>query len=298
MNQVTAYLTLFLYWIVAAVFRMLPIIACWRLGECLGLLIHFMMPAKRKIVRRNLEIVAAHTDNFPVSTRLIKDVFRRSFANLTCALKTYTMEPEELLKITEIELPPRLLEDLQNKRGSIHCLAHMGNWEILSKVFMLQTPGNQKLGAIFRPLDSPHINKLIQKERERYGCIMFPKGTPIASLSRFVKEGNHLGILADQRVGKERKYAHAFFGRDSARSRLPALLKRRAGRSLYMVANYSTSPGRWRIEIIPIESTSDNTEELLRLITEGYERLFRAYLTDVFWLHDYWRIKRKPINRT
>lgn len=298
MNLVTAYLAIILYWLVAVFFRLLPVSVCWRIGECLGAVFFVIMPRKREVVRKNLETVAAHTDDFAVTESLVKDVFRRSFANLTCAVKTYGMEPEQLLEITEIQLPPDFLEDIKNPQGGIYCLAHMGNWEILSKLFATQVPENQRLGAIFRPLNNPRINELVLKERERYNCVMFPKGTPISRLSRFIKEGNHLGILADQRVGKERKYAHAFFGQDSTRSRLPALLKRRTSQNLYIVANYSTSPGRWKIEVFPIESESNDTDELLSLITQGYERLFREHLTDVFWLHDYWRIKRKKADNT
>ncbi|MGB1128311.1 MAG: lysophospholipid acyltransferase family protein, partial [Opitutales bacterium] len=232
MKRLRAISLIAIIWLVKNLFKLLPVVACWRLGEFLGGVLYWILPSKRKIVRKNLEIVSARHPEVGASDKLIKDIFRRSFANLTCTVKTYGMEPKELLQYVDTNLPEEFLQDIRDGKGSIHCLAHIGNWEVLSKVFTIEFPAGTKFGAIFRPLDNELVNNYVLAERERFGCTMFTKRTSVITLSNFIRDGGNLGILADQRAGKKRKYARPFFGRPSARSKLPALLHRRTGAKL------------------------------------------------------------------
>ena len=279
-------------WLMTTCFRVVPLSVCWRLGEGLGILLFYILPSKRKIVRFNLEIISKKYPEIKVSTQSIRAIFKRSFANLTCAIKTYGMEPEEVLKHVDTAIPDELIEEAQKGLGSIQCLAHMGNWEILSKIFTPFIPKGSKFGAIFRPLDNEIVNKYVLEQRKKFGCELFPKRTSIMRLSAFVKDSGHLGILADQRAGKNKRYARPFFGQSSARSKLPALLQRRTRAKLYMIACYSVEKARWKIEISPIQVDSEDTEEILSAITQAYENAFRAHPMDVFWLHEYWKLSR------
>ncbi|GAA5495498.1 lipid A biosynthesis lauroyltransferase [Rubritalea halochordaticola] len=298
LSRLTAIPIICAIWLVNLLFRLLPVSICWNIGECLGSLCCTIMPERRRVVRNNLRIVAKQHPEITVTETLVRQVFRRSIANLTCSLKTYGMTPEQLSKHVEIEIPDQYMQDMESKRGTIVCLAHMGNWEILTKIIVSAAPDNTEFGAVYRPLDNKVANKYVAGEREKHGCTMFPKGTPMTTLSQFVKKGGNLGILADQRAGKRRKYERPFFGEGSARSKLPAILHRRSGCPLYMAAIYSDTPGKWKIKLFPVEVSSEDTEEIVAAITASYEQIFREHLIDVFWLHTYWkkpRVKpRKP----
>ena len=169
------------------------------------------------------------------------------------------------------------------------CLGHMGNWEILTKLMPLVDPVPEHFGAIYRPLDSKAADRYVANQRKEYNCEMFPKSTSIGKLSSFLRKGGVLGILADQRSGGA-KNARPFFGMNSERSKLPAVLHLRTGSPLFSLSVSSEKVGRWTVSIEPIsiEEETPTTDDVVKAITAAYEKNFSKHLLDVFWLHRYW----------
>jgi KDO2-lipid IV(A) lauroyltransferase len=281
-------------WIVNTLFRWISVESAWRLGECLGSLCYYLMSDRRSTIETNLKIVSESTKGFEPNKELIKEVFQRNCANLTCSLKTYGMTPEQLSEHVTIDASEEFLTAIKNDTGAILCLAHMGNWEILTKVAPLLQPTPTKFGAVYRPLDSKAADDYVAAQRKEYGCQMFSKQAGVGTLSTFIREGGILGILADQRAGKARKNNRPFFGVNSARSKLPAVLHLRTGASLFTVAVSSPSDGKWLIDILPLPQADDPTdrESILSTVTAGYEATFTKHLLDVFWMHRYWRVNK------
>lgn len=280
-------LTLFL---VNAVFRFISVRTVWNIGECLGTLCYRFMPKRRTIVDYNMKVVAKHTQAFTPTPELTESIFQRNIANLSCTLKTYGMKPKQLAEVIDINIDPSFHQAVKNNSGAVLCLAHMGNWEILSKLMPLVDPTPERFGAIYRPLDSKAADDYVAAQRKEYNCEMFPKSTPLGTLSTFIREGGVMGILADQRSGRK-KNNRPFFGEDSARSKLPAVLHLRTGAPLFTLSVYSLTPARWTIDILPIELPEQKltTDDVVEHITMGYQRNFSAHLLDVFWLHRYWK---------
>ena len=280
-------LSLFL---VNTVFRFISVQTVWNIGECLGTLCYRLMPKRRAIVDFNMEVVAKHTQAFTATPELTELIFQRNIANLACTLKTYGMKPKQLAEVIDINVSPSFHQAVKDNSGAILCLAHMGNWEILSKLMPLVDPTPERFGAIYRPLDSKTADDYVAKQRKEFNCEMFPKSTSIGKLSTFIREGGVLGILADQRSGRPKKNNRPFFGKDSARSKLPAVLHLRTDAPLFTLSVYSLTPGRWTIDILPIELPKKKltSDEVVENITMGYQRNFSAHLLDVFWLHRYW----------
>ncbi|MFC5050151.1 lysophospholipid acyltransferase family protein [Rubritalea spongiae] len=272
-------------------FRWVSLTSIWKLGECLGSLCYHLMSERRSVIETNLTIVSQATGNFSPNKQLVKAVFQRNCANLTCSLKTYGMTPEQLADYVTIDISPEFSQAIHSGKGAILCLAHMGNWEILTKIAPLVEPSPKQFGAVYRPLDSKTADHYVAKQREKYGCQMFSKKAGVSTLSNFIRNGGILGILADQRAGKARKTNRPFFGVDSARSKLPAVLHLRTGAPLFTVAVSSPKDGRWLIEIKKLPKASHDSESILSTITAGYESAFSEHLLDVFWMHRYWKIK-------
>jgi KDO2-lipid IV(A) lauroyltransferase len=280
-------LTLFL---VNTIFRFVSVKTVWNLGECLGTLCYRMMPKRRAVIDFNMKVVASSTQGFTPTPELTESIFQRNIANLSCTLKTYGMTPHQLADYIDINVSPSFHQAVKDNTGAILCLAHMGNWEILSKLMLLVEPKPERFGAIYRPLDSKAADDYVANQRKEYNCEMFPKSTPLGTLSTFIRDGGVMGILADQRSGRPKKANRPFFGRDSARSKLPAVLHLRTGAPLFTLSVHSPTPGRWTIDILPINLPDKklSTDEIVENITAGYERNFSAHLLDVFWLHSYW----------
>lgn len=290
-DKIKAIPILLALWIVNGIFRFISVETAWNIGECIGTLCHKLMPKRRASIAYNMEVVSKAHPEIQATPELTKKIFQRCCANLICSIKTYGMTPEQLKPHIEIQSCPEFDQAIRTNSGAILCLAHMGNWEVLSKISPLMLPEPKKFGAIYRPLDSKAADDYVANQRKQYNCQMFPKTTPMGTLSTFIREGGVLGILADQRSGKHKKNSRPFFGVESARSKLPAVLHLRTGSLLFNVSVISPAPGKWLISVTTIPTLSEKltTDEVVAHITQGYEHSFSENLLDVFWLHRYWK---------
>lgn len=259
----------------------------FRLGEALGGLVWHFMPQRRRMVLRNLRIVYANEKTPAEIRRLAKETFRRSAANLISAAHTARLAPEKLAQVIHIENLGLLEEKLSTGKGIVLLLAHMGNWEILSRIVHLFPPGTQT-GAFYRPLNNQLLDERILQRRQADGTRMFSKRDPFHEVTKFLRDGGIVGILADQRVGMQGEVV-SFFGRLTRASPLPSLLARRAKSEMLALSMITERPGKWKAVFLPVEKpvTIENSMATL-------ETAMKLSHVDVFWLQERWKVYLYP----
>jgi Kdo2-lipid IVA lauroyltransferase/acyltransferase len=255
----------------------------FRLGELLGGLAWHLMAKRRNTVMRNLRIVFAGEKNLAEIRAIARETFRRSGANLISAAHTSRLTPEELGRVIDIENLELLEDKLAAGKGVVLLLAHMGNWEILSRIVHLFPPGC-KTGAFYRPLNNPLLDARVLARRQADGTRMFSKRDPFHQVTGFLRDGGIVGILADQRVGMQGEVA-PFFGRLTRASPLPSLLARRAKAGVMALSLVTTAPGKWRARFLPVE-----TPYTIANCMKALEASMKRGLVDVFWLQERWRV--------
>ncbi|MDP3851382.1 MAG: hypothetical protein Q8Q59_12815 [Luteolibacter sp.] len=263
----------------------------FRLGEALGGLMWHLMPLRRRVVLRNLRVAFAGTKDPAEIQRMAKESFRRSGANLISAAFTARLPPEKLGRVIHIENLELLEQALATGKGVVLLLAHMGNWEILSRIVHL-FPKGSKTGAFYRPLNNRLLDERILRRRQADGTRMFSKRDPFHQVTGFLREGGIVGILADQRIGMQGEVV-SFFGRLTRASPLPSLLARRSKSVVLALSVTTESPGKWKAEFMPVvpPPTTENCMAAL-------EMAMRASPVDVFWLQERWKAyvrRRRPI---
>jgi KDO2-lipid IV(A) lauroyltransferase len=255
----------------------------FRFGEALGGLLWHFMPQRRGIILRNLRIACAGELDAAEIQRLARASFRRSGANLISAAYTARLTPEKLAKVIHIENLELLEKSLATGKGVVLLLAHMGNWEILSRIVHLFPPGS-KTGAFYRPLNNELLDARILQRRQADGTRMFSKRDPFHQVTAFLRDGGIVGILADQRVGMQGEVV-PFFGRLTRASPLPSLLARRAKAEVLALSLTTAAPGRWRARFLPVEMPSTIGNCMITL-----EASMKRGLEDVFWLQERWKV--------
>jgi KDO2-lipid IV(A) lauroyltransferase len=261
----------------------LPAAWVFRLGEMLGGLVWYLVPMRRKIVLRNLRIAFAGEKDLPELRRMAKETFRRSSANLISAAHTARLSPEKLRGLLEVE-NLHLLEQAQAEgKGVVLLLAHMGNWELLTKLVHF-FPKGSKCGAFYRPLNNPLLDDRIRRRRQIDGTRMFSKRDPFHQVTGFLREGGIVGVLADQRVGIQGEVT-PFFGRFTRTSPLPSLLARRAKAEVLTLALVTERPGKWKAVFMPVKTPYTTPHCMAAL-----EKVMMFGPTDVFWLQDRWKV--------
>ncbi len=255
----------------------------FRLGEGIGGLVWHFMPSRRNIILRNLRI--AFGDEIPPAElrRMAKETFRRTAGNLISAAHTARLTPDQLGRVLHLENLDLLEQALARGKGVVLLLAHMGNWEVLSRLIHL-FPKGSKTGAFYRPLNNLLLDERVLKRRQADGTRMFSKRDPFHQVTSFLREGGIVGILADQRVGMQGEIV-PFFGRVTRASPLPSLLARRAKSEVLALSVVAVSPGKWKAVFTPVATPYSTANCMVAL-----ENAMKASPTDVFWLQERWKV--------
>ena len=256
----------------------------FRLGEVLGGLVWHFMPLRRVMILRNLRIAFAGEKDLPELRRMAKETFRRTGGNLVSAAHTARLAPDRLGRVIHIENLELLEQALAGGRGVVLLLAHMGNWEILSRLIHLFPPGS-RAGAFYRPLNNPMLDARVLARRQSDGTRMFSKRDSALQVAGFLREGGIVGILADQRVGRQGELVR-FFGRFTHASPLPSLLARRSKSAVLALSVTTERPGKWRAVFLPVDAPPTTAHCMVAL-----EQAMIAGPVDVFWLQERWKVR-------
>lgn len=265
---------------------------CVAFGRAMGLLFHALSPRYRRLVRRNLRIATADTPPPPGRLdALVRETFRRAGANFVAALRTPSLDPDELHQIGIDDGMSLLGGRGPGRPGLVVAMPHMGNWEALTRLGKGYVGEGADYGGVYRPLDNPLMDALTRERRSADGARLFSRKDGFHPPARMLREGGVLGVLADQRAGG-RGTALPFFGKLTSCSPLPELLARRGRAEIGIVAIVSETRGRWRMIARP-EPTCDAGKHSTASVMQGIESAMRRSLPDVLWFHDRWRTDNK-----
>ncbi len=254
------------------------------LGEFMGGIAWHLMPKRRLSIMRNLRIAYAGEKDLDEIRSLAKATMRRAGANLISTAYTAKLPPEQLPKILQIENMKVLTDALDTKKGVVLLLAHMGNWELLSRLIHF-LPEGDKIGGMYRPLNNPYMDARVRARRQADGSQMFSKRDPFHQITKYLRDGGIVGVLADQRVGENGDRIE-FFGRQTHASPLPSLLARRAKSEVVALSLVTEKPGQWKATFFPVERPHTTTRCMAAL-----EAAMKSGPADVFWLQERWKVR-------
>lgn len=271
------------HWILERTARLLPAALVFRLGERLGGGLWKVMAIRRRQVIRNIRI--AFSGQMPIQELqgFARQSFCRSAGNMVASAHAAGLPLERIGEVFRIENPEVLERSHAQGRGTVLLLAHMGNWEILTRMAPL-FPQGSKLGAYYRPLNNPIMNARIVRSREADSCRLFSKSDSPHQAASFLRQNGILGILADQRVGKHGELI-PFFGRLTRASPLPSLLARRCKSEVIALSMRSDGPGKWVARLHEVDRPYSTASCMAAIETS-----MRDSPIDVFWLQERWKI--------
>ena len=267
---------------VEALIARLPGPIVFRLGELIGRFLWRVMRQRRILVEKNLRIVHAGQMQPGEIRTLARQSFIRSVANLLSAVHTAHLPAEVLESRVTVENPEVLEDAIRDGTGCVLLPPHMGNWEILARISRLFPPGHA-LGALYRPLNNPHLDARLTARRRSEGTRMFSKRDSLLEIAKFLKSGGIIGILADQRAGPQGVLGN-FFGRLTRSSPLPYLLIRRCKVPAFSISVRTVRPGHWALRYHPVEPPGDT-----QACMDAIEMALRQSTIDGFWFQDRWK---------
>ena len=280
--------TYLVYRMVESACRVLPLPVIWQTGRVIGRIGSMLFPGYKHLVRRNLDIAFGHDRSEAELDWLTREHFATLVANLLSSLKVSYMSEKDVLARLETRGMDKVNILLREGKGLIYALCHMGNWEVLSQTNIMG-PG-VKSASMYQALGNPYLNAHILRRRSRSVCTLFDRKDGFLTPARWLREGNVLGILADQHAGDGGVWC-PFFGRLASTTTLPALLSRRTGAPLVTLSVETIGPARWRIVCgEPVSMTKGmNVDMTTAYLNQMLEEGIRRSPADWFWVHNRWK---------
>lgn len=284
------YVTYAAYRIITGIVDILPLTPVCFIGAIFGQLAYFCVPKRRAKVIRNLRIAFGKKKDITEIKQLTHSTFRHTGMNLAASLKSPSLSAEKLKEHVTLEGTEHFYAARKNTHGCILLVAHMGNWELLTRLTLLM-PELAPLASLYRPLDNPLLDQHVHSLRSSCGTQLFSRRDGFTSAIKHLRQNGVLGVIADQNAGQSGTCV-PLFGKLTSMTNLPALLHRKTKASILPVSMTSSSPGHWTVKAhAPILHDPDNpkdTHTLTIACAQCYQTIMSENPADVFWMHGYW----------
>ena len=264
------------------------------LAGFLGKLSYFLIaPARRKTIE-NLKLAFGKEIDEDRIKEIAFQVFVNLAKNVADAVGLKKIKWDDVDKITEIEGLEYFDTAYRRGKGVIGFTGHIGNFELMAAYFSLR---GYKLSVIGREVYDPRLDRLLVKNRESVGLKNIPTSAGAKPLLRVLRNGEFLGILADQDSSRVRGVFIDFFGRPARTPVGPVLLAYKTGSPIVPMAIIRIEKNRYRIIVKPpVElAFSDNREkdviDTLQRCTDVLESIIREHPEQWLWMHDRWKSK-------
>jgi KDO2-lipid IV(A) lauroyltransferase len=220
-------------------------------------------------------------------------IVRSFYANFTGyfaeILKSISAPPETMDKkivFENLELIDRHVTAGQNV---IACLGHCGNWEMLN--FMPYKLGHD-IYAVYRPLRSAFINKLMLKLRSRFGMRLIPEKSVVRHVLTHKSSPAVYLFLADQAPSiKDDKYKFELLNQQAYVFSGMEKLARTSGSAVIYLNITQLSKGCYKVTCIPLclqaqdMNEGEISQQYVNLLTENINEEPYGWL----WTHKRWK---------
>ena len=230
-----------------------------------------------KGVYRNLAITAAEFFSLPLITR------------------------ENLHEWVEMEGLEHFEAGIAQGKGLLTIIAHFGNWELMPVAVPLLVKFPKPSYIVYRPLDNPILDNMIEHVRTINGNEMIQKGGSGKRIMNLLKENHAIGILSDQNVAAREGVFIDFFGRPACTGAGLAVLALRSGAPVLPMFMARQKSGKYKFILKPlveVSRTGDYERDLLentQRFTKVVEDVVREYPDQWFWIHQRWKTKKWQI---
>ena len=276
---------IFIY-ILLIIFKIIGYRNASNLGEIIGKKIGPLFRSNNKILT-NLE-----NSNIGVSQEDRKSIMNNMWGNYGRILSEYVylkqFKKNNFNQFIEIEGLNYLNEIKNNNEQVVFISGHFNNFELMA---MEIEKAGINLCAIYRPLNNPFLNIIMEKIRKNYICKnQVKKGkSGTRDLLNLFKENFSVALMIDQRVSEGE--AIKFFNRSAKTTTIPAQLANKYGCSIVPV--YIERINKFHFKLYfnkPIKFDDKSSVEQISLeLNKILEKMILKKPDQWIWSHNRWK---------
>jgi KDO2-lipid IV(A) lauroyltransferase len=275
-------------------FRCVPLPIRKLFFKSLLILFYHAVAKHRLIALHNLRCAFPEKDMEEL-IRIAKGVYRNLAITAAEFFDLPSITKENLHEWVELEGLEHFEAGIAQGKGLLTIIAHFGNWELMPVTGPLFLKSSY---IVYRPLDSPVLDNIVEHVRTINGNVMVPKGGSGKRIMTLLKENQCIGILSDQNVSAREGVFVDFFGRPACTGAGLAVLALRSGAPVLPMFMARQKSGKYKFILKPlveISRTGDYEADLLentQRFTKVVEEVVREYPDQWFWIHQRWKTKK------
>jgi Kdo2-lipid IVA lauroyltransferase/acyltransferase len=278
---------------------LLPFWALYGVSNGLFLLVHYVLPYRKKLVLRNLE------RSFPelqVAER--RSIARRYYSFLADllleTLKGLLLAEKSLRRRMVLENLDVVEQQLASGRSVALLAGHVGNWEWLSSALALhlRERRNVPFYAIYHAIKNKKAERIVEKIRHRFGIGLVEMRDVMRHYQATKGQAVVTLFVTDQAGAPESSYWTTFLHQDTPFMQGGEKLGRRFGHAVVYADVRRTSRGHYcvRFELIAPNASETAQDEVMGKYAQLLEANIRRAPELWLWTHNRWKHTR-PANQ-
>ena len=196
---------------------------------------------------------------------------------------------DSLQKYFSIEGLDYLKNIKKNGEKVVFISGHFNNFELMA---MQIEKAGVDCAAIYRPLNNPYLNSIMETIRIRDICKnQIKKGRAgTREIIRFLSKGTSIALMIDQRVREGEKIN--FFGNPATTTTIPAQLIKKYGCSVVPIYIERKKSHHFKMYVSkPIKiNRSRSISEITKHLNDILEKMILKNVDQWIWTHDRWKV--------
>jgi Kdo2-lipid IVA lauroyltransferase/acyltransferase len=283
-----------LLWLVVKTIGLLPRPLARAAGIAIAQTIYLLHSRLRAVGMRNLAIA------LPCKTQAEhRQILRAEFSSLGRQFAEVCLFPryrhEDLPKIVVYEGFENYERAYARGKGVLFLTAHLGGWELSAFSHSLY---GHPLHIVMRPLDNPHLDRLLERYRTMHGNTTVDKDDFVRGLLSAMKAGETVGILMDTNMTPPQGVFVPFFGVPACTaSGLARIALRTDAAVVPGFTLWDSEKGKYVLRFDSaldlVRSGNDDADVLANtaLFTRVIEEYIRRYPDQWLWVHRRWKTR-------
>jgi KDO2-lipid IV(A) lauroyltransferase len=258
------------------------------LGRFYASLLDRAIPRLRRVARSNLAM--ALPELTPDRHAQIVDGVFRTIARLFVTFAKFPrIKRANLDRWIRLEGGEHFTEALRAGRGVLFATAHLGNWELSAFAHALW---NAPMSVVVRPLDNPHIDRMVERRRALTGNTPIGKKDFARGILKALAENRAVGVLIDQNASAEEGVFVDFFGVKACASAGFAKFAAHSGAAVIPgFATWSESERRYVLRFHPPIATTGDIAADTQALQSKLEEVIREFPDQWLWIHRRWKTR-------
>ena len=282
-NHIIQFIIIKIFFII---FAIIGYRASSKLGFIIGKYLGSIFRSKELIINNLEKANIDKKNNFKKIASNVLGNYGRIFSEYV-HLKNF--KNDSLQKYFSIEGLDYLKNIKKNGEKVVFISGHFNNFELMA---MQIEKAGVECAAIYRPLNNPYLNSIMETIRIRDICKnQIKKGRAgTREIIRFLSKGTSIALMIDQRVREGEKID--FFGNLATTTTIPAQLIKKYGCSVVPIYIERKKSHYFKMYVSkPIKiSRSRSISEITKHLNDILEKMILKNIDQWIWTHDRWKV--------